>query len=173
MLNLLLISIPFLFVLGVILHFAYGLSKKNLIVGLFSPVNESVFEHSKLLLVPLVLFWLTSYFFLKNIDVNNYFFAMLVSIVFSIMFMISFYYTYKEIIGNRYFFIDVLDLLLALFIGQLLANHIYEYGKGIPFIASISLIAVIFISYVYLTFKPFKLPLFYDEKNKIYGIKKK
>ena len=174
MLKILLISIPFLFVIGSAFHFIYDLSNKNKFVGIIAPVNESVFEHSKLLLVPLMLFWMIGYFFLKDsININNYFFAMLVSIVFSIITMISFYYTYKEIIGNSYLWIDVFDLLLSLFIGQILANHIYEYSKGVSWVISIIVTFLIFIFYIYLTFKPFKTPLFYDKKNKIYGINKK
>lgn len=174
MLKLLLISVPFLFLLGSLFHFAYEFSKKKLIVGLFTPVNESMFEHSKLLLVPLSFFYFISYFFVKDcVDINNYFLAMLVSIVFSIITMVCFYYTYKEIIGKSYLWVDIFDLFLSLFIGQVLANHVYEYSGGIYFVISISLVILIFIVYIYLTFKPFKVPFFYDKKNKIYGINNK
>lgn len=174
MLKLLLISVPFLFFLGSMLHFVYGVSDKNKIVALFVPVNESIFEHSKLLLVPLVLFWGIAYFFIKNdIDVNKYFTAMLMSIIFSILVMVSFYYTYKEIIGNSYLWIDIFDLLLSLFLGQIIANHFYEYGIGVPAFLSLGIVLSIFVFYTYLTFKPFKTPFFYDEKRKVYGINKK
>ena len=74
MFKLILISIPFLFILGSLLHFAYDLSKQNKIVGTFTPVNESIFEHSKLLLYPLILFWGIGYFFLKDkVNNDNYF----------------------------------------------------------------------------------------------------
>lgn len=142
-------------------------------VALISPVNESIFEHSKLVLIPLMLFWMIGYLFLKDtIDVNNYFFAMIVSIVFSIVVMVTFYYTYKEIIGSSYLWIDIFDLLLSLFLGQIVANHIYEYSNAINYIVSISVTMIIFLIYIYLTFKPFKTPFFFDEKNKIYGINK-
>lgn len=174
MLKLLLISVPFLFILGSILHFAYELSGKNKIIGMVSPVNESIFEHSKLLLIPLMIFWGIGYFFLKDkVNIDNYFLAMLTSIAVSITTMISFYYTYKEFIGNSYLLVDIFDLLLSFFVGQVIANHFYVYGEGIPFFASILITIIIFVSYVYLTFAPFKTPFFYDKKNKIYGINKK
>ena len=66
MLKILLISIPFLFVLGSLLHFAYNFSRQNKIVGIFTPVNESIIEHSKLLLYPLILFWSIGYIFMDN-----------------------------------------------------------------------------------------------------------
>lgn len=172
MLKMLLISVPFLFAIGSLLHFAYSWSKENKIIGLLAPVNESIFEHSKLLLVPLTLFWTVSYFFVNNININSYFLAMLVSIVISIAFMISFYYTYKGIIGNLYLAVDVFDLFLSLLIGQIVANHVYIYSNGIPFILSITSIVIIFVVYVYLTFKPFKIPFFLDKKSNTYGINK-
>lgn len=173
MLKILLISVPFLFIVGSVFHFIYNWSNHSKIISLISPVNESIFEHSKLLLIPLILFWGIGYFFLNdNINIDNYFLAMLVSIVCSTIVMISFYYTYKEFIGNSYLWIDVLDLLLSLFIGQVVANHFYVYSSGINCFVSISIIGVIFIGYIYLTFNPFKTPFFYDEKNKIYGINK-
>lgn len=173
MLNLILISIPFLFVLGSLLHFAYDFTKQNKLVGIFTPVNESIFEHSKLLLYPLILFWGVGYIFFKNIiEIDSYFFAMLISTIISIITMISFYYTYKEIIGNEYMWIDIFDLLLSLFVGQVVANHVYEYSNGIPLIASILVVLFIVIGYIYLTFKPFKTPFFFDKKSKTYGINK-
>lgn len=173
MLSILLISVPILFVAGSLFHFLYTWSKENKFVGLFVPINESIFEHSKLLLVPLSLFWGSGYlFFGESINYNNYFFAMLISIVSSIIVMISFYYTYKELIGNSYLWIDIFDLLLSLFIGQVLANHVYEYSNGIPVCVSIGIIVFIFVSYIYLTFKPFRTPFFLDEKSKSYGINK-
>lgn len=106
-----------------------------------------------------------------SVNTNNYFLSMLISIVASIIVMITFYYTYKEIIGNFYMWIDIFDLLLSLFIGQIIANHFYVYSNGIPSIISISIIIIIFIGYIFLTIKPFKTPFFFDQKNKTYGIK--
>ena len=42
--------------LGVLLHFLYGLSGDLRLVALFSAVNESTFEHMKILFFPLFLF---------------------------------------------------------------------------------------------------------------------
>ena len=167
------VSVPVLFIVGSLLHFAYEWSGNNKLVGILAPVNESIFEHSKLLLVPLLVFYSLSYMFLKgSADVNNYFFAMLVSIVFSIIVMVSFYYTYKEIIGSSYLWIDIFDLLLSLFIGQVLANHVYVYSTGISLYVSLFIIIAVFILYIYLTFNPFKTPFFMDKKSKTYGINK-
>lgn len=49
---------------GSLLHFVYDLTGENPFVGVFVPVNESVWEHLKLLLLPVFLFswWNTGSF---------------------------------------------------------------------------------------------------------------
>ncbi len=174
MLKFALISIPFLFAIGTVFHFIYKWSNNSRIVGLIAPVNESIFEHSKLLLFPLILVYTIYYFYnSNNLYENSYFLAMLVSVVVSIVTMFSFYYTYKGIIGNSYLWIDILDLLISIIVGQLVANHVYVYSDGINKYISISLIVFISLLYFYLTCKPIKIPLFFDNITKSYGINKK
>ena len=48
----LIFSIIFTFILGTLLHFTYKWSEENAIVGIFSAVNESTWEHLKLLYFP-------------------------------------------------------------------------------------------------------------------------
>ena len=50
------IGVFFVLLAGTLAHFLYDLSGENAFVGLFVPVNESVWEHMKLLFVPLFLF---------------------------------------------------------------------------------------------------------------------
>lgn len=45
-------------VLGTLSHFFYQWSHENMLVGLFSPVNESVWEHLKLLFFPALMYML-------------------------------------------------------------------------------------------------------------------
>ncbi len=173
MLKIILISIPFLFIIGSVFHFVYKWSNYNKLVGFIAPINESIFEHTKLLFFPLLLFWIILAFFIKDINLNSYFLAMLVSIIFSIITMISFYYTYKGVLGKHYLILDILDLLISLIIGQLIANHVYIYSHNFPYIISIIILIIIFISYIYFTIKPLKIPFFYDNLSKTYGINKK
>lgn len=48
-------SVIFTFILGTLLHFTYKLSGENVIVASFSAINESVWEHLKLLYFPMLL----------------------------------------------------------------------------------------------------------------------
>ena len=73
--------IEFFFVslVGTFLHFLYDLTNHNKLVGVFSAVNESVWEHIKLALTPTFLFSLIDGYFYGYY--NNYFFAKLISIL--------------------------------------------------------------------------------------------
>ena len=50
------IGFIFVSILGTLFHFLYDLSGNNFLVGLFTAQNESVWEHTKLLFFPMVLF---------------------------------------------------------------------------------------------------------------------
>lgn len=57
-------SFPYMIVtmiLGTLNHFLYDWSGKNPVIALFTPVNESVWEHMKLLFFPFLLLSLIEY----------------------------------------------------------------------------------------------------------------
>ena len=67
----LIIGAVFTIITGTLLHFVYEWSGESLFVGIFSPINESVWEHLKLLFFPMSVWILIGYFiFGKN---ENYF----------------------------------------------------------------------------------------------------
>ena len=49
-------GILFTLIIGTLLHFTYEWSGENPFVALYSPVNESVWEHLKLLFFPVLLY---------------------------------------------------------------------------------------------------------------------
>ncbi|WP_305085705.1 DUF6512 family protein, partial [uncultured Clostridium sp.] len=64
-------SIPILFIIAVPIHFLYEISGKIKIIGAIMPVNESIEEHFKLATIPIIIWWIISYYILKkkvNID---------------------------------------------------------------------------------------------------------
>ena len=65
--------------LGAFLHFLYDISNHNKLVGVFSAVNESTWEHIKLALTPTFIYSLVDGYFYGYYD--NYFFAKLISIL--------------------------------------------------------------------------------------------
>ena len=56
----------FVLILGTLSHFFYEWSNDNQIIGLFSPVNESVWEHMKLVFFPMLFYSIIAFQSLKN-----------------------------------------------------------------------------------------------------------
>ncbi len=168
----LILGVPLLFLFGALFHFIYDLTNQNIIIGFISPVNESIWEHTKMVLVPLIIYYLIYYFKNKeNLDKNNWFYALLISLVVSILSIPLLYYFYAEGLGIHSLVLDITNLFISLLIGQLIAAHIYEYKKNnVNYIISIIFIFSIFIIYMTFTLYPPKLPIFYDKNDQIYGI---
>ena len=61
------LSAIFTIVLGTILHFTFKWSNKNPLVGSFSAVNESTWEHLKLLFFPMLITTIIGYFLYRRI----------------------------------------------------------------------------------------------------------
>ncbi|MDD4187665.1 MAG: DUF6512 family protein [Bacilli bacterium] len=154
-----------LFISGFLLHYAYDISNNNFLVGLFSPINESVFEHLKLSFYPTLIWWLIFYIFNQdryNINKDRWFTGCLVSIITSILTILAIYYIAKCGLGINSLILDISSLYIGLFAGQYLGYHIYNYYLKSKYILSIAMIFIFFVSFIVLTILPQSAPIFID-----------
>lgn len=162
-----------LFIIGSVIHFLYDLSGKNIIVGLFTPVNESVWEHSKMVLLPTIFWW--SIYYIKNhekmnIDKRRWFTGALVALIVASISIPLLYYFYSKAFGLNVLAIDIFILFLALLFGQSLGFHFYKHSKGINLAITIFIIIGIILIFAVFTINPPHLPLFKDGPTGSYGI---
>lgn len=157
-----LLGVVFIFALGSFLHFTYELTNGNFIVGLFSAQNESVFEHTKLLVLPIFLWYILTYNYTKtSINKEKYFTSMLISLLTSIVLIPLIYYFVTKGLNIENAIINISIFFVSALFGQLLAYHYYKYGKR-----EFSQIFIIFISliligiYIYFSVYPGNLPIF-------------
>ncbi len=159
---------------GTVLHFFYGWSGNNFIVGLVAPVNESPWEHMKLVFTPLILFAFVDYAFLKS-KVKDYCFALMKEIGIAIFFILAVFYIYTTIVGHSILAIDISSFVIGIILAKLFGYRIltgkyknYEFN-GLNTIASIILVtlAIFFIS---ATINPPRVGLFKDPVTDTYGI---
>ena len=92
------IGFVFVSVAGTLLHFLYDWTGKSVLAGLFSAVNESIWEHMKLLYVPMVIFAVFESLFLKE-RVENFWCIKLFGILSGLAGIPIMYYTYTGILG--------------------------------------------------------------------------
>ncbi len=171
-----LLSVPILFILGTLFHFLYDLSGQNPIVGFFCPVNESVWEHNKMVVLPPILVWAVFYFLEGEkyfIDKDKWFTATLGSVVTMLITIPTAFYFYTEAFGVELLWVDILLLPFANILGQLMGLHIYRYGKGVKWYIPALLLCFIVLLYGYFTFYPPHFPIFMDGPTGTYGIQLK
>lgn len=169
------VSSIILFLIGSLLHFTYDFFNNNFLVGLITPINESVGEHLKLSIFPIVLWWMI--FYLKkgkkySLDKSRWFLGCLVSIVISNIIVLGVYYFIRYGLDVKSLILDIMLLYIALLFGQFTGYHIYNYSTIHNFYFPIIIIYVIIISVMILTINPPQLPLFKDPITNTYGIYK-
>ena len=159
----------FVMILGTLLHFTFEWSRNSSFVASFSAVNESTWEHLKLLFFPMLLTTILGYFLIGK-NSSNFLCARLLGILTAILFTISFFYTYAGIIGTNFSFIDISIFFIAVILGELvsykilLSNfHCNQYVAGL-------LIFALLISFITFTYFTPKIGLFKDPVSNKYGI---
>lgn len=164
-------SAIFAITLGTILHFTYDWSGNNSIVGLFSAVNESTWEHLKLLFFPMLITTIIGYF-IFNDTFPSFLCSKTIGIISAIIFTIVFFYTYTGIIGTNYAFLNILTFILSVIIVEYVTYKLTL--NNIPCNKPIyTFILIIFsISFILFTFNPPKINLFRDLIDASYGIQK-
>ena len=165
------IGMLFIIMFGSLLHFTFEWSGYQQIVGVFSAVNESVWEHLKLGFWPALLYALIEYRFIKK-RTNNFFLAKTV-VVYAIAVIIPLiFYSYTAITGESIFLIDILSFIVAVIIGQLLSYRLLTHKQLSDKLEKLALVALLLlgVAFIVFTFYPPHLPLFQDPISGEYGI---
>lgn len=165
-------AVLFTIIVGSLLHFSYDWSGNSNIVALYSAVNESTWEHLKLIFFPMLIFAIIQYFLLGN-NKNNYIEAKYIGVLAGMLFIVTAFYTYTGVIGSTYFLIDILIFILAVIIAEYIAYKIMlkpDITNRFTQVLSILCIILIAIMFFVYTFIPPQIGLFLDPITNTYGI---
>lgn len=164
-----LIGIIFISTLGTLLHFTYDISKHNKIIGLFSAVNESTWEHIKMALTAAFIWSIyDGYLYGTN---PNYFIAKVISLVIIIVLMPLIFYTYTSILKRNYLFIDICSFYITIIASQLIMAYLLRIdslGTITNYIGAL-LLFILFGFYLTATLMPLKSFIFKDPLTNKYG----
>jgi hypothetical protein len=165
------IGMVFIIILGSLFHFTFELSGFNPIVGAFSAVNESVWEHLKLGFFPLILCTAIEYWKIKN-KTNNFFLAKAIAACTILLIIPTVFYGYTSITNDTILAIDIGSFVVAVVVGQFLSYKLLIFRQQSKTVELLSLIvlAVLAILFIVFTFYPPHLPLFQDSVTGDYGI---
>lgn len=160
-------GIPVISVIGSIMHFVYEWSGGLAFIGVIAPVNESVWEHLKLLFWPVLIWWTAGYLSMKkkaDLSASQWFCSVTTGLYAGPLFIAAFYYFYTEAFGIHSLCLDILSFILGVAVAQLLSLHVYRYAKTskpAPVCAGIAII-LFGAAFIIFTFYPPEIPLFLD-----------
>ncbi|NFO57274.1 hypothetical protein FDB39_10280 [Clostridium botulinum] len=167
-----LLSIPFIVLLATLFHYTYKLSNNSLLVGIFTPINESIWEHLKLATYPTIIWYAMSNIIFKNIilDWKKWFYTCTISMIIASIIIVVFYYTYTGALGIHSLVLDIFSLVLGVSIGQYIGFKAYaNYDLSNNYLYSGLFFITIFL-FTLFTFVQPKIPLFIDSTTGKYGI---
>lgn len=100
-------------ILGVLFHFVYAWTGDNRLIGFFVPVNESTWEHLKLIFYPIALVSIFEYY-LTGIRFENFLCIKVRSIWVGMFCVITLFYTYSGILGKTIDWFNIVVYFLSL-----------------------------------------------------------
>lgn len=166
------LGILFTVVLGILLHFVFEWSNQNRIVGFFSPINESTWEHIKMLAYPMLIFSGLEY--IKTGPVyDNFIIAKALGILAGMLSIVMLFYTYTGVIGKSVVVVDIIIYILSVIIAYLISSYLLKhrtFHSSIFQPIGVLIILAIIIAFMWFTFFPPKIPLFMDPSTKSYGV---
>ena len=155
--------------LGTVLHFLFDWTDKSLISSLFSAVNESIWEHMKLIFYPMVLFAILEY---RAWGKENpaFWCIKLLGILLSLTLIPVIYYTYTGILGVSADWFNITIFFIAAAAGFYWETKLFQNGIcPIPAAAAISALSLMGLAFTILTFLPPHIPFFQDPLTGTYG----
>lgn len=166
-----LIGFIFVSVFGILLHFLYEWCGKNVFVGLFSAVNESTWEHMKLLFFPAFAYSLIQYRTLGK-EYCNYWCVKLKGTVLGLILIPVLFYTLNGTFGKTSAFVNISIFFISAAVVYFYETRLFNNSVSEPSNCKLSLIALCFIGALFFlfTFNPPEIPLFVDPTTLLYGM---
>ena len=158
--------------IGTLLHFTYRWSGGAMLAAAFSAVNESTWEHMKLLFVPVFLFTVVQVGFLAR-DYPNFLAVRTISALTGTGLIPVLFYTYTGIVGTYVLWADIAVFVLSVLGTFLLELYLLRRSRSTaPWQQLAGLLALwgLAFAFVWCTFHPPHLALWQDPVTGLYGI---
>ncbi len=158
--------------LGSLLHFVYQWSGENQVAAAFSAVNESTWEHMKLLFFPLFLFSVVQVCVMGR-NYPNFLAVRAVSILTGLVLIPVLFYTYTGVLGRSVDWVNIALFFLAALGAFLLDFRLLRRSRlSAPWQQILGLIVLwaLAFCFVWCTFHPVELALWRDPVTGGYGV---
>lgn len=163
----------FLFVsaAGTLLHFVYHWSAESVIAAAFAAVNESTWEHMKLLLVPYFVFTMVQFTVFAE-PLRNFFACKAVGVLAGLVTIPLLFYTLSGAFGTMPDWVNIGIFILSAAVTYLTSYYLLTRGalcSGWQQIAGFAALWLLLFLFVYFTYRTPQLPVFRDPVGGGYG----
>ena len=155
-------GVLFVFVLGTLSHFFYHWSGGNGLIALFCPINESRWEHLKLLFFPYLLFSIWDCCHSPKVQTTVRLLCRFFGVFCGMIAIITLFYTYTGVIGLHFLILDILIFLIGVLVSFSLPPLLMKRHITVPSDTAIYMLwAFTLLSFFVFTGFPPNIPLFF------------
>lgn len=158
--------------LGTLLHFVYDWTGGSRVAAAFSAVNESTWEHMKLLFIPFLVFTVAEFIVFSD-AFRNFFAVKAASILLGLISIPALYYTLTGMFGKLPSWVDMSIFFLADALAYFVSWRWLTAGRlrgGAMQLAGFIALWLVLFAFVWCTYRPLHLPLFLDPVSGCYGL---
>ena len=155
---------------GTILHFLYDLTNKSFLIAPFSGVNESTWEHMKLLYFPIFIFALVQIRYFKEYE--NFWCVKFTGITTGLSLIPMLFYTYNGAVGKSPDWLNIAIFFISAAIAFYIETRLFKNCNlecKRPKL-SFLMLCIIGIMFIIFTFFTPEIPFFQDPLTGTYGI---
>lgn len=155
---------------GTLLHFLYDWLEKPIWIAPLSAVNESTWEHMKLIFWPMLIFAIVQSFFFKERE--DFWCVKLRGILLALVLIPVLFYTYNGVIGKSPDLLNIAIFFVSASISYIYETRLLQDDKlrcNSPRLALAALFAIAVLFIVFTFFTP-SISIFEDPITGTYGI---
>ncbi len=164
------ISVFGMFLLCFLTHFLYNWLP-NTLFSIFFPVNESIWEHMKMMTSSILIWSLFEYFLLRKYGVsyNNFALGVFLEVVLSIIVFLIIYLPIYHFTGSV-FILNLIVLFISIYFVNIINFYVLRFRPLKMEVLGIIGIVLVYIVMGILTYFPPENYIFYDTLENKYGI---
>ena len=165
-------GVTFTAVFGTVLHFLFQWTDLKIFAPI-SAINESTWEHMKLLFIPSLFFATIQYFIYKK-DYKCFWATKLIGILLGTLLIPTLFYTLSGSFGTLSAFINIAIFFVSIFLEYAIEYFLFDKINCKIWLNWVSVGVLIFVLTLFFvfTFYPPQIPLFLDPLTKGFGIVK-
>lgn len=166
------IGFLFVSVIGTLCHFVYDWTNKNPVVGLFVPVNESPWEHLKLIFFP---YFIYSVFESIKLTKDKFYIytSKLIGVLVGIFMLLAVFYICTGVTGKNISAVNIISFFIgvasAFIVSYFLINN--SFGGSVSNTISVICFIILALLFMFATKFQLEIPFFQDPQTKLYGAK--